>query len=424
MRKPLFLQDASELITLKGSSSAPLVQPIESDLSIIQNGSVLIDNGTILAVGKTSELKQHYPQKISEADVIDARGMLVTPGFVDPHTHLVFAGSREQEFAMRLKGASYMDIMNAGGGIYATTEMTRLASHQELFEQSFERLDRLMKQGVTTVEAKSGYGLDLENEKKQLEVARELNQKHALDLVSTFMGAHAIPSSYKAAPEEFITYLINDVMPVIATEGLAEFNDVFCEKGVFTVEQSRRVLEAGRRLGLSPKIHADELESYGGAELAAELGAVSADHLLCASEAGMDQMATAGVVAVLLPGTAFFLQKKMANARRMIDRGVPVALSTDCNPGSSPTVSTALMMNFGCLQMGMTPAEVLVAVTINAAHAINRGDQIGSIEVGKKADLLLFSVPTHHHLHYHFGENHLNRVIKSGVVRVKEGMLK
>lgn len=421
--KPLFLQNASELITLKGSSTAPLVKPVESDLSIIQNGSVLIDNGTILAVGQTSELKKMYPQKTSEADIIDASGSLVTPGFVEPHTHLVFAGSREQEFAMRLKGASYMDIMNAGGGIYATTEQTRLASHHLLYNQSFERLDRLMKQGVTTVEAKSGYGLDLENEKKQLEVARELNQHHALDLVSTFMGAHAVPSSYKQHPDEFIAYLINDVMPVIAKEGLAEFNDIFCEKGVFTVEQSRRVLEAGRRLGLTPKLHADELESYGGAELAAEMKAVSADHLLCASDEGIDQMAAAGVVAVLLPGTAFFLQKQMANARKMIDRGVSVALSTDCNPGSSPTVSTALMMNFGCLQMGMTPAEVLVAVTINAAHAINRGSLIGSIEEGKKADLLLFSVPTHHHLQYHFGENHVKSVIKNGVVRVKEGML-
>ncbi|MDQ0482668.1 imidazolonepropionase [Guptibacillus hwajinpoensis] len=421
--KPLFLQNASELITLKGFSNDPLVKPVESDLSIIQNGSVLIDNGTILAVGQTSELKEMYPEKTSEADVIDASGSLVTPGFVEPHTHLVFAGSREQEFAMRLKGASYMDIMNAGGGIYATTEQTKLASHQLLYTQSYERLDRLMKQGVTTVEAKSGYGLDLKNEKKQLEVARELNQKHAIDLVSTFMGAHAVPPSYKQDPDEFIAYLINDVLPVIAKEGLAEFNDVFCEKGVFTVEQSRRVLEAGERLGLSSKIHADELESYGGAELAAELEAVSADHLLCVSDKGIDQMAAAGVVAVLLPGTAFFLQKKMANARKMIDRGVPVALSTDCNPGSSPTVSTALMMNFGCLQMGMTPAEVLVAVTINAAHAINRGSLIGSIEVGKKADLLLFSVPTHHHLHYHFGENHVKSVIKNGIVRVQEGML-
>ncbi|WP_347548749.1 imidazolonepropionase [Pseudalkalibacillus hwajinpoensis] len=414
MDQPLFIRDANELITLKGHSVKPLIRPDESDLSIIRNGSLLIKEGKIVAVGKTAELESIYPGLISEAEVIDASGSLVTPGFVDPHTHLVFAGSREREFAMRLKGASYMDIMNAGGGIYATTEQTNKASFDELYDQSLTRLDRLIKQGVTTVEAKSGYGLNLETEKKQLEVAKELNRSHAIDVVSTFMGAHAVPAPYKKTPDEYVAYLIEAVIPIIAKESLAEFNDVFCEKGVFTVDQSRKILHAGKRYGLLPKIHADELEAFGGAELAAEVGAVSADHLLCASEAGTSQMAAAGVVAVLLPGTAFFLQKKMAKGRMMIDRGVPVALSTDCNPGSSPTVSTSLMMNFGCLMMKMTPSEVMAAVTINAAHAIKRGSSIGSLEVGKKADLLIFSVPTHHHLHYHFGENHIDKVIKNG----------
>ncbi|PRX42717.1 imidazolonepropionase [Planifilum fimeticola] len=415
-RRPLLIRHASQLVTLKGSSDAPLTGKAMEALHIIEDGSVWIEEGIIQSVGTDREITEKYGSRLEEARVIDASGRLVTPGLVDPHTHLVFAGSRENEFEMRLKGATYMEIMNAGGGIHATTSATQKATHEQLYEESRRRLDLFLRHGVTTVEAKSGYGLTLEHELKQLEVARELNRNHPVDVVSTFMGAHAVPVAYRERPDDFVDRVIREMIPEVARRKLAEFNDVFCEKGVFTPEQSRRILEAGKEWGLLPKIHADEIEPYGGAELAAEVGAVSADHLLKASEQGIRAMAEKGVVAVLLPGTAFFLMAESADGRRMIDAGVPVALSTDCNPGSSPTVSMPLIMNLGCLKMGMTPAEVLTAATINAAHAIRRGHEIGSIEEGKKADLVLFDVSNYMSLQYAFGVNHVHTVIKGGEV--------
>jgi imidazolonepropionase len=423
MSKAVFIRNASQLVTLKGTSVSPLVKEAMSELGIIENGSVWIEAGEIQEIGKDTVLFEKYKERLGEADVIDATGKLVTPGLVDPHTHLVFSGSRENEFNMRLQGATYMEIMNSGGGIYATTTRTQAASHNELYIESFERLNQFLLHGVTTVEAKSGYGMEWETERKQLEVAKQLNEKHAIDVVSTFMGAHAIPKEYKANPDAFVDLLIKEMIPKVAELGLAEFNDVFCEHGVFTPEQSKRILEAGKVHGLTPKIHADEIEPYEGAELAAEVGAISADHLLRASEKGMKAMAEQGVVGVLLPGTAYFLMAESANARKMIDLGVPVALSTDCNPGSSPTVSLPFIMNLGCLKMGMTPAEVIVAATINAAHAINRGDQIGSLEVGKKADVTIFNVSNYMKLQYSYGVNHTNTVVKNGKVVVKGGQL-
>jgi len=423
MGKPIFVRNASQLVTLEGSSRSPLVRGAMSDLGIIENGSIWIEGGVIQAVGQDAELKMKYATRLQEAVEVDASGKLVTPGLVDPHTHLVFAGSRKNEFNMRLNGASYMDIMNSGGGIYATTTRTQLASHEELFQESYQRLNQFLQHGVTTVEAKSGYGMEWKTEKKQLEVARELNEKHPIDIVSTFMGAHAVPKQYKENPEEFVELLMDEMIPEVARQSLAEFNDVFCEQGVFTPEQSRRILEAGKHYKLIPKIHADEIEPYEGAELAAEIGAISADHLLKASEKGMKAMAAQGVVGVLLPGTAYFLMAESANARKMIDLGVPVALSTDCNPGSSPTVSLPFIMNLACLKMGMTPAEVLTAATINAAHAINRGNQIGSLEAGKKADITIFNVENYMKLQYLYGVNHTDIVIKNGRVVVKGGKL-
>jgi imidazolonepropionase len=423
MSKVIFIRNAAQLVTLEGSSHAPLVKEAMSELAIIENGSVWIEDGVIQAVGRDAELLAEYEARLGEAEVVDASGKLVTPGLVDPHTHLVFAGSRENEFNMRLQGATYMEIMNSGGGIYATTSRTMVASHEELFQESFERLNAFLRHGVTTVEAKSGYGMEWETELKQLQVAKVLNEKHVIDLVPTFMGAHAVPKEYKQNPDVFVEMLIEEMIPRVAELGLAEFNDVFCEHGVFTPEQSRKILEAGRRYGLIPKIHADEIEPYEGAELAAEVGAISADHLLRASEKGMKAMAEKGVVGVLLPGTAYFLMAESANARKMIDLGVPVALSTDCNPGSSPTVSLPFIMNLGCLKMGMTPAEVLTAATINAAHAINRGGEIGSLEAGKKGDVTIFNVPNYMKLQYSYGVNHVDTVVKSGRVVVKGGQL-
>lgn len=376
-----------------------------------------------MRVGTDAQLAAEYGQRSGEALVIDASGKLVTPGLIDPHTHLVHVGSRQNEFNMRLNGATYMEIMNSGGGIHATTRATREASAEQLFTESKKRLDQFLLHGVTTVEAKSGYGMSLDVEIKQLEVAKLLDEKHPADVVSTFMGAHAVPLEYRERPDDFVDLLIREMIPEVALRQLAEFNDVFCERGVFTPEQSRRILEAGRQHGLLPKIHADEIEPYQGAELSAEIGAVSADHLLRASERGIQMMADAGVIAVLLPGTAFFLMAESANGRRMIDAGVAVALSTDCNPGSSPTVSMPLIMNLGCLKMGMTPAEVLTAATINAAHAIRRGDQIGSIEPGKQADITIFDVPDFMTLQYRYGVNHVHTVLKKGRVVVSEGSL-
>jgi imidazolonepropionase len=423
MGKPIFIRNASQLVTLQGSSNAPLVKEAMSELGIIENGSVWIENGVIIAVGTDEELLDRFEGRLKEAEVVDASGKLVTPGLVDPHTHLVFAGSRENEFNMRLQGATYMEIMNSGGGIHATTRRTKAASHEELFQASFERLNQFLRHGVTTVEAKSGYGMEWETELKQLEVAKMLNEKHVIDVVPTFMGAHAVPKEYKENPDEFVAQLIDEMIPKVAELELAEFNDVFCEHGVFTPEQSKRILEAGKRHGLIPKIHADEIEPYEGAELAAGIGAISADHLLKASEKGMKAMAEKGVVGVLLPGTAYFLMAESANGRKMIDLGVPVALSTDCNPGSSPTVSLPFIMNLGCLKMGMTPAEVITAATINAAHAINRGHEIGSLEDGKKADITIFNVDNYMKLQYSYGVNHTDTVIKGGKTVVRGGQL-
>ncbi|MGG3564300.1 imidazolonepropionase [Neobacillus rhizosphaerae] len=423
MSKAVFIRNASQLVTLQGSSSAPLVREAMSELGIIEKGSIWIEDGVIQTVGKDEELVKKFASRMQEAEVVDASGKLVTPGLVDPHTHLVFAGSRENEFNMRLQGATYMEIMNAGGGIHATTRRTQAATHEALFQESYERLNQFLRHGVTTVEAKSGYGMEWDTELKQLEVAKQLNQQHVVDVVATFMGAHAVPKEYKHDPDEFIRLLVEEMIPTVAELGLAEFNDVFCEHGVFTPEQSRIILEAGKRHGLIPKIHADEIEPYEGAELAAEVGAISADHLLRASEKGMKAMAEKGVVGVLLPGTAYFLMAESANGRKMIDLGVPVALSTDCNPGSSPTVSLPFIMNLGCLKMGMTPAEVITAATINAAHAINRGSEIGSLEVGKKGDVTIFNVDNYMKLQYSYGVNHTDTVLKNGQVVVKGGQI-
>ncbi|MBH0330863.1 imidazolonepropionase [Brevibacillus brevis] len=423
MTKPVWIRHASQLATRAGGSSSPVVGAQMNELSIIEDGSIWLEDGVIQRVGPDEELALHYRDRAHEAQIIDASGKLVTPGLIDPHTHLVHAGSRQNEFNMRLNGATYMEIMNNGGGIHSTTAATRAATHEELFAQSKQRLDQFLLHGVTTVEAKSGYGLTLEDELKQLEVAKQLNEAHPIDIVSTFMGAHAVPREYKENPDAFVDVVIEEMIPEVARRKLAVFNDVFCERGVFTPEQSRRILEAGVRHGLLPKIHADEIEPYEGAELAASVGAVSADHLLRASDKGIEQMAEAGVIAVLLPGTAFFLMAESANGRKMIDRGVAVAISTDCNPGSSPTVSLPLIMNLGCLKMGMTPAEVLTAATINAAHAIRCAHEVGSLEVGKKADVTIFDVPDFMTLQYRYGINHVNTVIKNGTIVVAEGRL-
>lgn len=419
----ILIKNANEVITLRSTVQGPRTKEQMRDIAIVENGSVLMEGSSIIAVGSLTQLKADFPDLVKVAEVIDASGKIVMPGLVDCHTHLVHGGTREQEFNMRLNGATYMEIMNAGGGIHATTKRTRETSFGDLYEKTMNHLDVFLKHGVTTVEAKSGYGLDWETEKKQLEVTKELQATHDIDVVSTFMGAHAVPRDYKGREDEFVDLVIHDMLPKVAELNLAEFNDVFCEKGVFTPEQSRRILEAGKALGLTPKIHADEIEPYEGAELAAEVGAISAEHLLVASDGGIQKMAEAGTIAVLLPGTAFFLRAPFARGRLMIDEGVPVAISTDFNPGSSPTLSLPFIMNLACMHMGMTLEEVLTATTINAAYAINRGHQIGSLEAGKQADVIILDVANYKQLQYFYGMNHTNTVIKNGRVVVQDGIL-
>ena len=419
----LLINNANEVITMQFDKVGPRRREQMSELGILKDVSILIADGRIEAIAPLDELKETFPHLMDRVEVLDAKGKIVMPGLVDCHTHLVHGGTREHELNMRLAGKSYMDIMNAGGGIHYTTTKTREASFDALYEKTYGHLNEFLRYGVTTVEAKSGYGLDWETEQKQLEVAKKLQETHVVDIVSTFMGAHAVPKEMKGEEDRFVDIIINEMIPKVAELGLAEFNDVFCEKGVFTPEQSRLILEAGKAYGLTPKIHADEIEPYEGAELAAEVGAISAEHLLVASDEGIEAMAKAGTIAVLLPGTAFFLRAPYARGRLMIDCGVPVAISTDFNPGSSPTISLPFVQNLACMNMGMTMEEVLCATTINAAYAINRGDEVGTLEKGKKADVLILDVPNYKQLQYFYGMNHTDMVIKDGKVVVKGGSL-
>lgn len=408
----LLLKNAAELITCRGS--APRKGAAMSELGIIENGAMWVRNGQIQAVGTTPEILAAFPEPPDE--VIDAEGRCVLPGFVDPHTHFLFAGHRAEEFSWRLRGDSYMEIMERGGGIVNSVKATRAAGREELFATGWRRLSSMLSFGVTTVEGKSGYGLDTETEIKQLEVMRDLDREHVVDIVPTFMGAHAIPPEYKGRPDEYVDDLIENTLPQVAQRKLAEFCDVFCEKGVFSLEQSRRLLLAGQKAGLRSKVHADEIVPLGGAELAAEVGALSAEHLLHASEQGIQRMADAGVIAVLLPATAFCLKEPYARARQMIDQGVPVALATDFNPGSCFSESIPLVIAIAALYMKMTPAEIVTALTINAAAAVGRADRIGCLEAGKQADFIVLEHPSYLYLPYHAGVNCVETVVKRGQI--------
>jgi len=411
----LLIHSSSELVTVAGGTQRPKRGPELADIGVIENGAVAVAGGRIVAVGGTDEVRRRAAVG-RDTVVIDASGKTVLPGFVDPHTHVVHAGSREFELGMRLAGRSYMDILAAGGGILHTVKATRAASLDELAAQTRRRLDVMLAHGTTTVESKTGYGLNTETELKQLAVNRRLTAEHPIRIVSTFMGAHAVPPEYRDDPDAFVQLVIDEMIPAAAGAG-AEFCDVFCERGVFTVEQSRRILEAGLAAGMRPKIHADEIVPFGGAELAAEVGAVSADHLVHASSEGIRRMAEAGVVAVLLPATTLFLMgEKFAPAREMIEAGVPVALATDCNPGSSPTESMQYVIALACTALGMTPAEAVAAATINAAHAVGRAHETGSLEVGKLADIIVLDAPNHQFIPYKPGINLVERVIIGGEI--------
>lgn len=375
----------------------------------LQNAAVAVVDGIIKEITENGKIPEGEFN-----EVIDAEGKLVTPGFVDGHTHLVFGGYRQNEIPMKLAGASYLDILNAGGGILDTVRKTRTASFEELYEKSSGFLDEMLALGITTCEAKSGYGLDMENELKMLEVIKALNEKHLMDVVPTFMGAHAVPPEYKGRADEYIDMMCNEVIPEVKKRGLAEFCDVFCEDSVFDAAQSRKYMEAAQKNGFDLKIHADEIEDIGGSKLAGEMKAVSAEHLIAAGEEGMDSMAEGGTTAMLLPATSFYLGKTYAPAKRMIEKGIPVAIASDFNPGSCPSLNLQFAVNLGVLKYKMTPEEVLTAVTINPACAIGRGHIVGTIEEGKQADIVIWNAPDFEMLCYRFGSNLAHKIIKKG----------
>jgi imidazolonepropionase len=385
------------------------------ELLLIKDAFIAVKDGTIVAVGS-----EQYDLYIGEKTTLyDALGKVCFPGFIDAHTHLVFGGSREHEFTDKLEGVPYIEVLKNGGGILSSVKMTRNASKDELFNKSWKSLDEMMRFGSTTIEAKSGYGLNLETEIKQLEVAKELDDKHFVDIVSTYMGAHAIPLDYKDDPEGYIDSVIDDLR-VIKDKNLASAVDVFCEDHVFDVAMSRKLLLKAKRLGFDVKLHADEIVSLGGTKLAVELQAKSADHLMAASLPDLKELGNSDVIGNLLPATAFYLNKSYANARMMIDLGVAVAISSDYNPGSTPSENIQFAMQLGALKMKMTPNELLHSVTVNAAYALGLEKKVGVLDVGYQADFLLLDIPNIEYFFYHYGINHVQDVFKKGHLVVKD----
>ena len=412
----LLVHDASRVVTPTGT--APARRDDLGRLRVLDGAVVRCEEGRIAFVGPREEHDRTFPPA---EERLDAGGGCVVPGFVDPHTHPVWAGSREAEFNRRLRGETYMDIARAGGGINSTVRATRSASSEELLAGTLDRLDTFLLHGTTTLEAKSGYGLDLDTEIRMLEVIAEASRRHPLDLVPTCLAAHEVPPEHRDDPGAWVEELVRRIHPEIARRGLAEAVDVFCEEGVFDLEQTRRILADAPLYGWRIHLHADELTPLGGAELAVELGALTADHLVHVTDDGVAALAESDTLAVLLPGTSFFLRSSYAPARRMVEAGCAVALATDFNPGSSPTESMPTILQLATLVMGLTVEEALTAATLNAAAALGRAGELGSLEEGKRADLVVLREPTHHHLVYHYGVNPVRHVVKGGTVVVRDG---
>ena len=379
----------------------------QGHISMLEQAWLLWEDDRII------ELGQGAPPAADQ--IIDAGGHLVTPGLVDPHTHLVFGGWREHELAMKIKGVPYLDILAGGGGILSTVRSTRAASKEQLITKTLPVLERMLSLGVTTCEAKSGYGLALEHEIKMLEAVKELETAQPVELVSTFMAAHALPEEYKQDRDAYLDLVIHTMIPQVAAKGLAEYCDVFCETGVFTAEESRRVLLAGQKAGLGSKCHCDEIDPIGGTEMAGSIGAVSCEHLIACTPSGIRAMSQGGVIACCLPATSFYLNAGFAPAREMIASGVPVAFGSDFNPGSCPVHSLQIAMNIGCYKYRMTPEEALTAVTLNAAAAIGRSELVGTLEPGKQADFLIWDAPNLDYIFYRFGDNLVKSVFKKGI---------
>ena len=388
---------ASQLVTLTGAKRAR-IGPELSELGIIRNGGMLIRNGMIERVGASDEIEEN----VGDAEVVDAGGRVVMPGFVDAHTHLVFSGNRLDDFERRARGDTYEQIAKAGGGIWSTVEKTRAASELDLLAQAKKHANWLLSCGTTTVEAKSGYGLTVEGELKILRVMRQLNEEVPLEIVPTFLGAHAIPR--ELSPDEYLDVVITEMLPLVTAEKLAEFCDVFCERGYFNIDQSREILSAAKKVGLSLRGHVDQLTNSGGAKLMAEMSATTADHLEQTDEQGIVALKKANVQPVLLPGSVYALgSSRYPRAREMIEAGLAIVLATDFNPGSSPTPSMPMVLSLACTQMKMSPAEAITASTVNAAYAVNRGDKIGCLEPGKLANFVIFDCEDYGELAYWFG---------------------
>jgi imidazolonepropionase len=410
----LLIKNIGQLITMEGP--VPRIRDKMKDIDLIENGGIAVAGEEILAVGKSDEVAGRV--NLAEGcKVIDAKKGVVTPGFIDPHTHPVFSKTRHDEFEMRIEGKSYMEIAAAGGGIRSSVRDLRDTPNPVLTAKTSRRLDLMLASGSTTVEAKSGYGLSTEAEIRSLEILKNIAETHPIEIIPTFLGAHEVPDEYRDKRGEYINLLINEMIPKVTKAGLAEFCDIFCEEGVFGIEESRKIMNAAKAHGLKLKFHADELAGNGGAELAAEMGAVSADHLVHVSDAGIEALAKSGTVAVLLPGTSFSLNKgHYAPARKMIDSGVAVALSTDCNPGSSYTESLQIIISLAALNYKMTAAEAISAVTVNAACAVDRGGVLGQLRTGRAADIVLWNMDDYRELPYHYGVNLAAKVIKRGKI--------
>ncbi len=412
----LLITNIGQLLTL-GGHARPRVGGALRDLGIVREGAVLIEGGLISAVGNKADVAS----EARSVEAVDARGRLVMPGFVDAHTHAAFAGSRESELSDKLAGKSYAQIAREGGGIGRTVRETRRASKDRLIRETSNRLSRMLALGTTTVEVKSGYGLNLEDEVKLLEVISTIRDRMPLDIVPTFLGAHAVPEEFEADSDGYVDYVVKTVLPKVASPPMAEFCDVFVERGFFSADQGRRVLLAGQGLGLASKVHADELTYCGGAELAAEVGATSADHILHSSEEGLGAMAAKGTLAVLLPGTSFSSKElPYCDARRVIDAGVPVALGTDLSPNSW-IESMQFTLNLACYRMSLHPEEAIAAATINGAWAIGKEKEVGSLEVGKRGDALLVDLRDYREVPYRIASNSVEMVIKDGNVVVPGG---
>jgi imidazolonepropionase len=394
-------------------SGRPTAGTAMQQLHNLPRGAILIENGTIVDIGDRGQVIGRA-DRLAIDEVIDAGGACVVPGFVDPHTHLCFVAPREEEFSQRLAGAAYLDILAQGGGILNSVAAVRACPEEELYQLTRQRALTALALGTTTVEIKSGYGLDTESELKMLRVIARVGRSTPLDIVATFLGAHAVPPEYRDQPDAYIELMIREMLPLVAEQNLARQCDIFCEQGVFSIAQGRRLLAAAKALGFAVKIHADEVNDLGGASLAAELSALSADHLLAAGDPGINALAAQGVVATLLPATAYSLRKPYARAREMIDRGVAVALASDCNPGSSYTESMPFVIGLAVLQMGLSPAEALTAATINGAYALGMADRVGSLTPGKQADFLLLDGKTPAILAFHAGVAPVAAVYKRG----------